>query len=148
MGKFCTNCGNELNEIQDICLKCGALVPKENNNLSDKKKTHNGYIKTSSIIMIVLGSCMVLGANANSSLVNNIFLVFILPGLAAIISGILALCSKNNKKLLLISGILLIVGAIINFFGIIDISIFIILAVLFGIFNIIYSREEKKINSN
>lgn len=28
MSKFCTNCGNELNENQDLCLKCGKLVNK------------------------------------------------------------------------------------------------------------------------
>ncbi len=28
MAKFCTNCGTELNEEQDICLKCGVKVNK------------------------------------------------------------------------------------------------------------------------
>ena len=28
MAKFCTNCGAELNEEQDICLKCGVRVNK------------------------------------------------------------------------------------------------------------------------
>ena len=28
MAKFCTNCGAELNEEQDICLKCGVKVNK------------------------------------------------------------------------------------------------------------------------
>lgn len=26
MAKFCTNCGGELNENQDVCLKCGVRV--------------------------------------------------------------------------------------------------------------------------
>lgn len=29
MAKFCTNCGAELNENQDICLKCGVRVRKD-----------------------------------------------------------------------------------------------------------------------
>ena len=30
MAKFCSNCGSELNEQQDICLKCGVRVRKDN----------------------------------------------------------------------------------------------------------------------
>jgi len=30
MAKFCSNCGSELNDIQDICLKCGVRVVREN----------------------------------------------------------------------------------------------------------------------
>ena len=33
MAKFCQNCGNELNENQDICLKCGVKV--KNNSSSN-----------------------------------------------------------------------------------------------------------------
>lgn len=29
MAKFCQNCGSELNEQQDICLKCGVRIKKE-----------------------------------------------------------------------------------------------------------------------
>lgn len=29
MAKFCANCGNELDENADLCLKCGALVSKK-----------------------------------------------------------------------------------------------------------------------
>lgn len=35
MAKFCQNCGSELNEHQDICLKCGVKVKKENSNNID-----------------------------------------------------------------------------------------------------------------
>lgn len=141
MGKYCSNCGSELNETQNVCLKCGVLLENSNNN-SHKIKNKNGYIKTSSIIMIVLGACMVIGSNENSYLYDNTALVFVLPGFVAIISGILALCSKNNKKLLLTAGILLLIGALLNFIGIVDVSLFMILAVIFGIFDIIYSREK------
>ena len=30
MAKFCSNCGAELNEEQDICLKCGVRVKNIN----------------------------------------------------------------------------------------------------------------------
>lgn len=32
MTKFCPNCGAELNEGADVCLKCGKRVTKESNN--------------------------------------------------------------------------------------------------------------------
>lgn len=35
MAKFCQNCGSELNENQDICLKCGVKIKKENTNNAD-----------------------------------------------------------------------------------------------------------------
>jgi len=39
MAKFCSNCGTELNEMQDICLKCGVRINKETttNNDTDAK---------------------------------------------------------------------------------------------------------------
>lgn len=40
MAKYCSNCGNELNEMQDVCLKCGTKVKKENVN---SEKTSAGY---------------------------------------------------------------------------------------------------------
>ena len=42
MAKFCKNCGSELNENQDICLKCGVRVNKDKNltvNNEDKAST-------------------------------------------------------------------------------------------------------------
>ena len=32
MAKYCSNCGAELNEEQDICLKCGVRVKNTNTN--------------------------------------------------------------------------------------------------------------------
>lgn len=29
MSRFCSNCGSELNDVQDICLKCGVKIEKE-----------------------------------------------------------------------------------------------------------------------
>lgn len=47
MAKFCTNCGTELNEQQDICLKCGVRVTKQgnvNNNPNAKSKLAGGLL--------------------------------------------------------------------------------------------------------
>ena len=35
MAKYCGNCGNELNENQDVCLKCGAKVQKQGSTTSN-----------------------------------------------------------------------------------------------------------------
>ena len=37
MAKFCTNCGKELNEQQDVCLNCGVKVNKEISNGKEGK---------------------------------------------------------------------------------------------------------------
>lgn len=39
MEKYCSNCGNELKENADVCLKCGKLLNVKNNNSTNKKGT-------------------------------------------------------------------------------------------------------------
>ena len=34
MAKYCSNCGAELNDEQDVCLKCGVRVKNTNNKAS------------------------------------------------------------------------------------------------------------------
>lgn len=38
MGKFCSNCGKELNEVQSVCLNCGVAT---NNNIQTDKTDRN-----------------------------------------------------------------------------------------------------------
>ena len=46
MSKFCSNCGNEINENADICLKCGVLVKKTNTNYAiPNNSVSNSYVK-------------------------------------------------------------------------------------------------------
>ena len=46
MAKFCSNCGAELNENQDVCLKCGVRVNKTsvNSDPSAKSKIAAGLL--------------------------------------------------------------------------------------------------------
>lgn len=44
MTKYCSNCGTELNDIQDICLRCGVRINKTNNNLDAKSKIAAGLL--------------------------------------------------------------------------------------------------------
>ena len=34
---YCSNCGNKLNDNDDVCLKCGVMVNKGTNNKVDRK---------------------------------------------------------------------------------------------------------------
>lgn len=140
MTKYCQNCGKELNENQDICLGCGVVINKSTPGKKKNNGSHSGYKTTTGIIMIVLGACMILGAS--DDLYDYPLIVFSIPGLLGLTSGILSLVSKKRPNLLLVSGILLFIGALVNFLGIVDVSIFMILAIIFGIFNIIYSKDK------
>lgn len=48
MAKFCTNCGNEVDENADVCVKCGTMLKKNNNNnnvvVSTDKNANTGFI--------------------------------------------------------------------------------------------------------
>ena len=44
MAKYCTNCGTELNDVQDICLKCGVRVNNFAYNLEAKSKIAAGIL--------------------------------------------------------------------------------------------------------
>ena len=39
MARFCQNCGTELNENQDVCLKCGVKVVKDKVNVDPNAKS-------------------------------------------------------------------------------------------------------------
>ena len=103
------------------------------------EKKHEGYRISTGIISIIFGSLLLIAFSQNSSEIESISLG--LPGLLALISGILQLNAKNNKNLYITSGILLFVGAGLNFIAIVDISIYSIYAVIIGVFDIIYSKE-------
>lgn len=55
MGRFCTQCGNELTEIADVCLGCGRLVSKREIFKNDVSNTDGKAVGTLSIIFGVLG---------------------------------------------------------------------------------------------
>lgn len=47
MNKFCSNCGKEVNNIQDVCLNCGIKLNKEQQLTKDdttSKKASIGFI--------------------------------------------------------------------------------------------------------
>lgn len=101
MAKFCSNCGAELKEGADVCLKCGRRVVNNNVNSDPNAKSkiaagllgiflglfgvHNFYLgytgKAIAQLLITVLSCFVL------SFVSAIW---------GIIEGILILCGNIN----------------------------------------------------
>ena len=103
MAKFCSNCGGELTENQDICLKCGVRVNKTNtvnNDPNAKSKVaggllgiflgcfgvHNFYLgytgKAVAQLLITVLSCFVLSA---------------ISGIWGLIEGIMILTGSIDK---------------------------------------------------
>ncbi len=150
MNNFCKNCGSPLQADFNLCPHCGTPIGNRlimNNqvpyqNPASNQNKYNGYYITTSIIMIVLAIVLFAGASANAKLGYDINVVFRVPALFALISGILCLCGRKNKILLIISGCLYFVGATFNIIGIKDISLFTIVAVIFGTLNIVFSLKK------
>ena len=93
---------------------------------------HKGYRITTGIITLVLsGLIFVAGLQVTALLAI---------GALGVIGGILSLLANKNKKFYLISGIILLVAALLNIVIIKNVSLFAIYAVVIGIFNIKYSK--------
>ena len=102
MARFCHNCGSELNDEQDICLRCGIRVKKEslNNNPNAKSKlaaglfgiflgcfgVHNFYLgytgKAVAQLLITILSCGLLSG---------------ISGIWGLIEGVLILTDSIDK---------------------------------------------------
>ncbi len=101
MAKFCPNCGNEIKDGADVCLKCGKRVQNEgssNNNPGGKSKIAAG------LLGIFLGSLGVhnfyLGYTGKA--VAQLLISILSCGILAAVSGIWGL----------IEGILILTGSI------------------------------------
>ena len=93
---------------------------------------HKGYRITTGIITLVLsGLIFVAGLQVTALLAI---------GALGVIGGILSLLANKNKMFYLISGIILLVAALLNIVIIKDVSLFAIYAVVIGIFNVKYSK--------
>ena len=70
MAKFCTHCGNEVNEEAAVCLKCGCAIPRTMHNnitggcstvdLTNFINVISQRIKTNGIIWIVIAGLQIL----------------------------------------------------------------------------------------
>lgn len=88
--------------------------------------------------MFIMGISLVYGVSFDGY--DDKIFMFLIPGILSILSSVCKLfCTKNNK-FFLISGCLLFIGALSNFISIMDLSIYAVLCIMFGIFDIIYYR--------
>lgn len=113
---------------------------KTENTFEVKKDDHTRYKMWSSIILMVLGLCLML--NTGDDVYGNSFLVFTIPGILGVVAGVLKLANKNNDGLLFVAGVCSIVATVVNTIGILDLSIYGILGLIFGIYDIKYSKEQ------
>jgi len=113
---YCSNCGNQLNENADFCVKCGVIV--KGGQVRNNRKTKNENAK--SVASMILGICAIFFAlisfdiEINFSELNEFRKIgFILSEMAlqiilAILSLIFGLIErKNNKNGYNLSGIIL-----------------------------------------
>lgn len=97
MAKYCGNCGKELNEKQDVCLKCGVLVRK--NVLEEKEKNSNlniGWLFLGfffPVIGIILYFCFRKDNNSSAkSVIIGVFISLVLLFLLIIMFLVSAIC--------------------------------------------------------
>lgn len=99
MGKYCTNCGKELNENQDVCLNCGVATSKSTaQNKTGKSKVAAG------ILGILLGAFGV----------HNFYLGYTGKAIAQLLISVLSCFTLSAVSAIwgLIEGILILTGSI------------------------------------
>lgn len=82
MQKYCTNCGKELQEGQDLCLGCGKVINNKKNNTSLKK--------TNSLAI----------AGFVVSIISLVFFWFPFAFIVSIVSLVLSIVGTVKSKLL------------------------------------------------
>lgn len=89
MAKFCSNCGAELNDEQEICLKCGVRV--KNGNMKNTNTNSNAKSKMAAgLLGIFLGAFGIhnfyLGYTGKA--VGQLLMTVLSCGILSIVSGI------------------------------------------------------------
>lgn len=106
MVKYCSNCGNELKDGADICLKCGKIVNEKINNQNINKDPNAKSKIVAGILGILLGCFGVhnfyLGytSKAVAQLLISVLSCFILSPVSAIwglIEGIMILTGNIDS---------------------------------------------------
>ncbi len=101
MSKFCTNCGNEISEGGDICLKCGKMLNGGKNNNNNNTTNVMGIV---SFVLSIIG------------FITSFIVIGVVFGIIGFILSIVALVSskKNNTgKGFAIAGLIISIIAII-----------------------------------
>lgn len=103
MAKFCQNCGTELNEVQEICLKCGVKVKNTtktvNNDPTAKSKMAAGLLGIFLGVFGVHNFYLGYTGKAVAQLLITVLSCFFLSPVSAIwglIEGIMILAGNTN----------------------------------------------------
>lgn len=104
MAKYCSNCGSELKEGADICLKCGKIV-------NEKMNTGNTYKDPNAKSKIVAG---ILGILLGCFGVHNFYLGYTSKAVAQLLISVLScfILSPVSAIWGLIEGIMILTGNI------------------------------------
>lgn len=151
---YCSNCGTKV--VGNYCTNCGAKIASGDNNYvpnnnvtytinqSQNKNNYDAYRISVGIIMIIISGLVLLGGMDSGTVIHTSYFTIdvnaalVMPGLIAIIGGILSVVSIKSNPLLVISAAFYYIAAVINAFAIRDISILFILCGVFGSLNIAF----------
>ncbi|MCR5787793.1 MAG: hypothetical protein K6G37_01745 [Bacilli bacterium] len=160
MGKFCGKCGAEIKE--DFCTNCGTKaeasskvqVSSDMNEYfkgkMESKRNHKVYRIVTGSIMAFLGLCLIIASCSEDAMMQyedlgyNISLAFAVPGVFILLGGIFSICSFKCNPLLLVSAILYAFAGICNIIGIEDVSLLLILCLVFVPINIVFFLKTQK----
>lgn len=84
MAKYCSNCGKEVKENQDVCLNCGVSLKKNNSNSFGKSRIAAGllgiFLGTFGIHNYYLGN--------NSKATTQLLITVLSCGILSIVSAV------------------------------------------------------------
>ena len=135
MAKYCSNCGKELQEKQDVCLNCGKVVEKM------KKNNHFTFYKVTGIIMLFLSIfCFIIyGTNEDT---DAMFYSYGFPSVFLFFGSIIQLVGKRKKGLIITAAVLYIFSGISTMYGMDKFSMFAIICFTFAGINLYFSCKK------
>jgi TM2 domain-containing membrane protein YozV len=89
---FCSNCGGELNDSQDICLNCGVYVNRVESTKEGKSRIAAGVL---GILLGGLGIHKFYMGRAGMGILYIIFCWTFIPSIVGFVEGIIYLCEND-----------------------------------------------------
>ena len=111
MGKFCTNCGQQLNDDATFCYNCGNKINENDNKKEENKNKQSGVTVTNQKSKIAAG---LFGIFLGALGVHNFYLGYTSKGLAQLLISVLScgILSFISGIWGFVEGILILTGSI------------------------------------